>query len=45
MKEYSNECSKAKGITHNFVRELQPTFLNQEQVNILIRSIKTRQEK
>lgn len=42
MKEISNECSKANWITHDFIRGLQPDFLNQNQVNTIVESIKTR---
>lgn len=42
MKEYSRECYGANWITHDFIRDLQPDFLNQEQINAVVNSIKTR---
>ncbi len=40
MKEYSRECYGANWITHDFIRDLQPTYLNQDQVNAIVESIK-----
>ncbi len=42
MKEYSRECYGANWITHDFIRDLQPDFLNQEQIDAVVNSIKTR---
>ncbi|GEM_PF-3722894 len=42
MKEYSRECCRANWITHDFIRNLQPDFLNQKQVDMIKSSIKTR---
>lgn len=42
MKEYSRECYGANWITHDFIRDLQPDFLNQEQIDVIVNSIKTR---
>ncbi len=42
MKEYSKECSEANWISHNFIREMQPDFLNQKQVDIIVGSTKSR---
>lgn len=41
MKELSKECYRANWITHDFIRDLQPDFLNQNQVNSIVNSIKT----
>ena len=42
MKEYSGECFGANWVTHDFIRDLQPDFLNQKQVNSIKSSIQTR---
>jgi hypothetical protein len=42
MKEYSRECFGANWITHDFIRDFRPDFLNQKQVNALVTSIRTR---
>lgn len=42
MKEYSSECYGANWVTHNFIRELRPDFLNQKQVSAIVNSIETR---
>jgi len=42
MKEYSRECYGANWITHDFIRDLQPDFLNQKQIDVIVNSIKTR---
>lgn len=42
MKEYSKECSSINSFTHNFIRNLQPDLLYQEQVNTMVNSIKER---
>ncbi len=42
MKEYSGECFGANWVTHDFIRDLQPDFLNQKQVDVITNSIKTR---
>jgi hypothetical protein len=45
MKEYSGYCPKSNWITHNFIKELYPNFLDQQQVDIIVNSIKARQER
>ena len=40
MKEYSRECFAANWITHDYIRDLQPDFLNQKQVNSMVNTIK-----
>lgn len=42
MKEYSRDCYSANWITHNFIRDLQPVFLNQKQVDTVAESAKNR---
>jgi hypothetical protein len=42
MKEYSRACYGANWVTHDFIRDLRPDFLNQEQVNAITNSVKTR---
>jgi len=42
MKEYSGECFGANWVTHDFIRDLQPDFLNQKQVDVITKSVKTR---
>lgn len=43
MKEYSfEECSKANWVTHDFIRDFQPDFLNQKQIDVITESVRNR---
>src|SRR3989344_8630695 len=43
MKEYSNECfNGANWFVHNYIRDLRPAYLTQEQVDSIVQSVKNR---
>ncbi len=43
MKEYSKECyNGANWFVHDYIRDLRPAYLNQEQVNAMVESVKSR---
>ncbi|MBU0958732.1 MAG: hypothetical protein KKB31_02175 [Nanoarchaeota archaeon] len=43
MKEYSRECyNGANWFVHDYIRDLQPDYLRQDQVNAIVESIQNR---